>query len=119
MRGRSGWGRETTRDIARRVTAREEVSVMEVYWQLILRAGCARFVGHDTLPSQRATGKPRRDVLRRPPRNQTCVLLSASIVVDADPLSRGIYVPCVFVSRAGSVLFPEYLRLLSRDAHQA
>lgn len=48
-----------------RVTVREEVSVMEVYWQLILWTGCTRFVGHDTLPSRPATGKPTRDVLRR------------------------------------------------------
>lgn len=48
-----------------RVTVREEVSVMEVYWQLILWTGCTRFAGHDTLPSRPATGKPTRDVLRR------------------------------------------------------
>lgn len=58
--------RETTRYREKSDGGREEVSVIEVYWQLILRAGCARFVGHDTLPSQRATGKPGRDVLRRP-----------------------------------------------------
>lgn len=103
------------RDIVRRVTVREEVSVIEVYWQLILRAGCARFVGHDTLPSQRATGKPRRDVLRRPTRNQTYVLLFLLPPVDAEP---PVYVQCVFVSRTGSVLFPEYLRY-SQGAHQA
>lgn len=62
---RTKWLIRKRRDIVRRVTVREEVSVIEVYWQLILRAGCARFVGHDTLPSQRATGKPRRDVLHR------------------------------------------------------
>jgi len=50
---------------------------MEIYWQLILRAGCARFVGHDTLPSQRAAGKSRRDVLhRRPTESNVRVLLS-------------------------------------------
>lgn len=38
---------------------------MEVYWQLILRTGCARFAGHDTLPSRLATVKPRIDVLHR------------------------------------------------------
>lgn len=48
-----------------RVTVREEVSVMEVYWQLILWTGCTRFAGYDTLPSRPATGKPMRDVLRR------------------------------------------------------
>lgn len=105
------------RDIVRRVTVREEVSVIEVYWQLILRAGCARFVGHDTLPSQRATGKPRRDVLRRPTRNQTYVLLSVLPPVDATRPESPVCAPCVFVSRAGSVLFPEYLRY-SQGAHK-
>jgi len=64
---------------------REEVSVMEVYWQLILRAGCARFVGHDTLPSRRATGKPTRDVLRRPTESNARPPPLRFHPVDADP----------------------------------
>jgi len=94
----------------------EEVSVMEVYWQLILRAGCARFVGHDTLPSRRATGKPTRDVLRRPTESNARPPPLRFHPVDADPLLiRGCraslsVAPEVYCS-------PKYLRC-SRDAHQ-
>ena len=52
---------------------------MEVYWQLILWTGCARFAGHDTLPSRLATGKPTRDVLhRRTESNVRILTLSAA-----------------------------------------
>lgn len=95
---------ETTRYREKRVTLREEVSVMEVYWQLILRAGCARFVGHDTLPSQRATGKPEeRDVLRCPTESNVHPPLLSHSSMPIPP----VYVPCrASLSAAGSVLFP-------------
>lgn len=75
----------------RRVTVREEVPVMEVYWQLILRTGCARFAGHDTLPSRLATGKPTRDVLHR----RTESNLRPSAAPDSRPVDLGLFrLPC-------------------------
>lgn len=91
------------RDIVRRVTVREEVSVIEVYWQLILRAGCARFVGHDTLPSQRAAGKPRRDVLHCTTKSNVRPPLHFLLLIPIPP----VYLPCVFVSCAGKCIVSE------------